>query len=111
MPEINKITGIVAGQFGDAIQLVVVDEDGQPVDISGYNSTKTTALRSPHTLKTNSYATTFVTDGTNGQVQFTPATGEIDREGKWEGQIKLTSASATALTVVFQVIVEKKIVP
>jgi len=110
MAEINKVKGIVVGQYGNAVQLQVVDNDGQAVDISAYSSTKTLVLREPFTNKTLSYTATFVTDGTNGQFQFTPAAAtEIDRPGKWEGQLKLTSASAVAMTVVFEVEVIKKI--
>lgn len=111
MPEINKITGITEGQFGDTIQLQVVDKNGQPVDISAYTGTKTVTLRDPFTLKSLSYTATFVTDGTDGQFQFTPAAAtEINRAGKWEGQLKLlVGSSAAAYTVVFEVTVGKKI--
>lgn len=111
MPELNKVTGITVGQFGDTIQLVVVDVNGQPVDISAYTGTKTVALRDTFTLKTVTYTATFVTDGTDGQFQFTPAAAtEIDRAGKWEGQLKLLIGSTVAAyTVVFEVTVGKKI--
>lgn len=111
MPEINKIKGITVGQFGDTIQLQVVDKNGQAVDISAYTGTKTVTLRDTFTLKTLSYTATFVTDGTDGEFQFTPtAATEIDRAGKWEGQLKLLiGSSAAAYTVVFEVDVERKI--
>ena len=36
MSSINKITGIVAGQYGTAITLEVVDDEGIVVDLSSF---------------------------------------------------------------------------
>lgn len=111
MAQLNKIEGIVTGQYGEAIQLQVVDDDGNAVDISSYTTSKVVTLRDPFTLKTLSLAATFVTTGTDGKIQFTPAAGNIDRPGTWEGQVKLEAASAVALTRIFDVEVEKRISP
>lgn len=110
MAEINKVKGIVVGQFGEALQFTIVDSAGNAVDISAYNSTKQAFLRSPFTLKPLTYTATFVTDGTNGQLQFTPATGDIDRPGTWQLQFKLPSASATRYTQIADVEVEKVLI-
>lgn len=107
MAEINRIRGVVVGQYGEALQFTIVDKDGNAVDISAYNQTKTATLRDQFTLKTLSYTATFVTDGTNGQIQFTPASGDIDRPGDWELQFTLTSITAKRLTAVAVVGVEK----
>lgn len=109
MAEIGKIKGIVAGQYGDAIILTVVDKDGTAVDISSYTTSITVTLRDIFTLKTVNSTGSFVSDGTDGRVQFTPAAGELDRAGTWEGQIKLEKASAVAMTKVFSIEIERKL--
>ena len=108
MAQINRIKGIVVGQYGEALQFTIVDKDGNAVDISSYSSTKQAFLRDPFTLKPLTYTATFVSDGTNGQIQFTPTLStDIDRPGTWELQFKLSSASATRYTQIANVEVEK----
>ncbi len=107
--EINKVTGIVVGQYGEAIVLQVVDDDGNAIDISAYTTSKICTLRDPFTNKSFDATATFVTDGTNGQFQFTPTAGQFDRSGTWEGQLKLESASALKFSVTFEVEVGKRI--
>lgn len=109
MAEIGKIKGLVVGQYGEAIILTVVDKNGTAVDVSAYTTSITVTLRDPYTLKTVSSTGSFVTSGTDGKIQFTPASGEIDRAGTWEGQIKLEKASAIALTSIFDVEIERKL--
>lgn len=111
MAEINKIEGITVGQYGDAITLTVVDKNGTAVDVSAYTTSLLVTLRDPHTLKSVACTGSFVTDGTDGKIQFTPAAGDIDRPGKWEGQIKLEKASAIAITRIFTLEVERKLSP
>lgn len=109
MTEMNKIKGLVVGQYGEGVSLTVVDKNGNAIDISAYTSGITVYLRDPQSLKTLTYTGSFVTDGTDGKVLFTPASGDIDRAGRWEGQIKLDKTSASALTRVFDVEVDKKL--
>ena len=107
MAEVNNIVGIVVGQGGEALQFTIKDSDGNAVDISAYSGTKTAYLRSPEALLTKTYTATFVNSGTDGQIQFTPSTGDIDRPGTWELQFKLTAASVVRYTEVAKVNVEK----
>lgn len=109
MAEINKITGIVVGQFGEAISLTVVNKLGTAVDISSYTTSISVTIRDPLTLTSRTYSGSFVTDGTDGKIQFTPSAGDIDRPGVWEGQIKLEKASAIAITRVFTIEVDKRL--
>lgn len=109
MAEINKITGVVVGQYGDAISLTVVDKNGAAVDISVYTTSIQVTLRDPYTLKSVTSIASFTTDGTNGQIQFTPAAGDLDRPGLWEGQIRFERASAMAFTKVFTLDIEKRL--
>lgn len=107
MVELNKIKGLVVGQYGESVSLTVVDKNGSVVDISTYTSGITVSLRDPKSLKTVAFTGTFVTDGTDGKVRFTPASGDLDRPGTWEGQITLTKASTVARTRVFSVEIDK----
>ena len=109
MAELNKVRGIVVSQYGEALSLTVVDKNGQAIDISSYTTAITVVVRDPQTLKTLSYSASFVTDGTNGKIQFVPATGDLDRAGLWEGQIVLEKASAIAPTRVFTIEIDKLI--
>lgn len=107
MAELNKIKGLVVGQYGESVSLTVVDKNGNAVDISTYTSGIAVVLRDPKSLKTITFSGSFVTDGTDGKVRFTPTSGDLDRPGTWEGQISLTKAGTVARTRVFDVEVEK----
>jgi hypothetical protein len=92
MATVNLLTDVYVGEFGDAIVLTLIDDAGVAVNVSAYTSTKTLRARTPDAQKTVSWTVTFVTDGSNGQVQFTPAAAtEIDRPGDWECQVELTA--------------------
>lgn len=106
---INKITGVTVGQYGEVIILTVVDKNGTAVDVSAYTTSLNVTIRDPYTLNVKSYSASFVATGSNGQIQFTPAAGDIDRAGTWEGQIKLEKASALAMTKVFDIVIERKL--
>jgi hypothetical protein len=108
MAEMNKIKGLVVGQYGEAISLTVVDRNGNPVDVSTYTGIQV-ILRDPFSIKTLTYTGTFVLDGTDGKIRFTPAEGDIDRDGDWEGQIVFTKSSVNTPTRVFTVSVEKRL--
>ena len=107
----NYIDKIFVGQFGEAITITIVDSDGVAVDISGYDGTKQVIVRSPDAQKTVTWTASFGTDGTNGVITVTPATGEIDRKGIWKGQCKFQNAGATlvAYSKIFDMVVEKSL--
>lgn len=111
MAELNRITGIVQGQYGENINLTIVDDDGTAIDISAYTTSKTVTIFNPYTLTVKTYAATFNSTGTDGKLYFTPAAGDIDSAGTWKGQVKLEKASAVALSVLFDMEVEDRIVP
>lgn len=107
MAELNKITGIVVGQYGNVITLTVVDANGNALDISSYTG-MTVYARAPFDLKTLSWTASFVTDGSDGKIQFTPLVASIfDRSGSWTGQVKLTKTSIVAWTVPFTIEVQE----
>lgn len=105
----NKITGLVAGQYGTAIPITVVDDEGTAIDLSSYTGITVKAL-SPDARTTLSFTGALVGGGTGGQISFTPASGNtFDRDGRWEGQVQFTVGAILALTVIFEMDVERKI--
>jgi len=85
MAELNKIKGMVVGEYGVAKQLTIVDDDGVAIDISSYTTSKVVTLKAPFNMKTVTLTATFVTTGTDGKITFTPAAGEVSIPGIWEG--------------------------
>lgn len=108
MAELNKIRGLVVGQYGTPITITVTDSDGVAVDLSSY-SPFTVTLRDPTDSKTIQYTAEFVTSGTDGKLKFTPASGDIDIDGIWHGQIKLQKANVVEYTQTFEVTVERNL--
>ena len=109
MATLNKVTGLVVGQFGSSIVLTVVDDEGTVIDISSYTGITIKAL-SPDARTTLSFTGAFTGTGIDGQFSFTPASGNrFDRDGRWEGQVQFTAAGILVLTVIFEMDVEKKI--
>lgn len=100
--EVNKLEGLFVGDFGDAITITLVDDDNVAVDVSAYTGTITVTAISPDELKIVSWTGTFSTDGSDGIITFTPASGDIDREGDWKAQVKLTiSTTNVAKSYIF----------
>jgi hypothetical protein len=109
MTTLNRITGIVVGQYGSAIPLTIVDDDGQVVDVSSYTGI-TVRLISPDARTTLEFTGAEVGDGTDGEISFTPTSSNtFDRDGTWEGQVQFTATGILVLTVIFEMEVEKKI--
>lgn len=108
MTELNKVEGLVAGQYGEAVSLQVVDDDGQPVDLSAYTAAILRAI-SDDAQETSQFACT-ITSATGGTFTFTPdTTNNFIRPGTWEAQVQFSDTGVLALTVPFQIIVEKQI--
>ena len=109
MSSINKITGIVAGQYGTAITLEVVDDEGIVVDLSSFTGITVRSISSD-ARTTLSFTGSLVGGGTGGQFSFTPASDNtFDRDGTWQGQVQFTASGVLVLTVIFEIEVEKKI--
>lgn len=109
MTMLNKVTGVVVGQYGIAIVLRALDDNGQIIDLSTYTGV-TVRIISDDAQKTLSFTGALVGGGSGGQFSFTPlVSNTFDRPGTWIGQGEFTKASTVALTVPFEVIVEKRI--
>lgn len=94
MATVNLLTDVYVGEYGDAIIITLIDDDGVPVDVSAYTSAKTLRARTPDALKSVNWTISFVNTGADGLIRFTPASGDIDRAGDWECQAELTTGTA-----------------
>lgn len=91
---IEPIRGVTVGSYGQTITLTVVDRTGTVQDLSDYDSDGITVIGvSPSGRKTVTATGSFVSDGSDGQVSFSWADGDIDVSGKWKAQIELTTAT------------------
>ena len=105
----NVITGVYKGEIKTVI-ITMVDSDGDVVDVSGYDSTKELNLRGPHDRKELTKTLTFTTDGADGKLQFTFASGDLDIAGTWEGQVELNvSGGDTVKSAIITMEVGKEI--
>ena len=100
------IRDIVVGNFGQTIVVTAKDRDGNTLDLSSYTGTKTLYARSPNGNKVVSASVSFVATGSDGQMSFAFASGDIDQDGTWLGQIKLQKTGADLKSVPFEIEVE-----
>jgi len=102
----NKVENITTFSYGQSIILTLKDPDPPhgAQDISSY-TTRTVVVRSPDQSKTVTATASFVTDGTEGKISFFFADGDIDRHGKWSGQVKLEKTSVELRSSLFEMIV------
>lgn len=103
----NQITGIVVGQYGEPILLQVLDDVGVGIDLSVYTGLSILAA-SPNERTTLTFSSTG--GDTSGNFGFTPTSGNtFDEDGTWLAQVQLTTASILAMTIPFEIIVERQI--
>lgn len=110
MTLVNKLLGVKVFEYGNTITLTMVNSSGVAVDISTYTTAKTVTLQSPDHTKIVTCTGSFSgNNGTDGVITFSPASGDIDREGDWTGQVELESGSARAMSDVFTISVERRL--
>lgn len=80
------------GDFGTVITVTII-EDGAAVDISAATAHKFILTR-PDGSYINPVAV-FKTDGTDGKLQYTLVSGDLNQAGKYSLQAKVTFASGT----------------
>lgn len=94
------------GDVGLPLVLVVVDKEGQPVDISPATNLK--VILRPPDGRSKVFDATFKTNGEDGKVQYVTASADdLDVPGEWEMQAKLTLGSFSGYTAVGLVPVRK----
>jgi len=67
--------------YGDIFELTVKDSGGSVLDLSGATTQELRFRCSNVSLEKTS---SFTTDGTDGKVRYTTATGDLSRAGSWE---------------------------
>lgn len=78
--------------FGTVIEFTLTDANGDAVNISDM-TTKSLKLKSPSGVVTTK-TMSFVTGGTDGKLQYTTLTGEINAAGDWQLQVLLAKTGA-----------------
>lgn len=89
-----SLANIISGDYGQVIQLTVLDTDtGAAGDVSGYTTSQSMVFKDPDGNEETKVAA-FVTDGSDGLVDYTLVDGDIDERGNWNVRVILTSAVA-----------------
>lgn len=69
---------------GTVFTVTILDQDDEVVDVSLYTP-KQLIFTKPSGTKVTQTAS-FTTDGTDGKIQYTSASGDLDEEGLWSLQ-------------------------
>lgn len=92
-----SLKGIVAGDYGQAIELTFVDVDTEAaVNIGSYTTTTQMLFTSPAGVETAKTAT-FKTDGSDGIITYTVESGFLTA-GFWKVRGRVTSGTAVLTT-------------
>lgn len=104
---INNIEGLVEGQYGVAVPITVVDDDGTGIDLTAYTTISVRAL-SPDARTTVSFSSSG--GDTAGAFSISPSSSNtFDRDGTWKAQAAFEATGILALSVIFNMVVERKI--
>ena len=96
-----SLDDIVAGDYGQVMELTVTDTDADAdaaADVSSYTTSQEIILTDPDGNAATETAA-FDSDGSDGLVTYTVADGDIDEAGYWKIRVVLTSAAAVLSTV------------
>lgn len=85
------ILRVTRDDYGNDITLTYTDEDGTAINISDASSV-TIAFGDYDGSTLVKKTASFVTNGTNGQVKFSFAEGDIDIAGYYDGEIQVNYA-------------------
>jgi len=102
---VAKLKGMVVGEFGKSFILTCKDLAGTVQNISSYTGTKNVSFRSPKSNKEVTVTLSFSTDGSDGKVAGSFASGDLSESGDWVGTVELR-ISTTTLTKSEQFIME-----
>lgn len=104
----NKISGMVVGEYGVAHTLQAVDDAGAALDLSAYTTVIVRSV-SPSAQTTLQFTGAFVSS-TGGTFSITPDTAiTFTEDGEWESQAQFSATNILALTIPFILEVEKQI--
>jgi len=94
-----SLENIVAGDYGQTIQLTILDVDTDAAaDVSGYTTSQQIILRDPDGNEAAKTAS-FADDGSDGVVEYTLIADDINEKGHWGARARVTSASAELTSV------------
>lgn len=89
---------IVNGDYGQTVTITFYDVDtNAAADISGYTTAQQMIFTSPSGTETTKTAA-FATDGTDGQIDYTLVSGDINAAGNWTVRGRVTTGSAQLST-------------
>jgi len=89
-----SLDAINKDDYGYTIELTMKDTDTDTAsDISAYSTSQHFVLKSPSDVETT-HSASFKTDGSDGVVEYTVSSGDIDAAGTWHIRIKAASGSA-----------------
>lgn len=95
-------------QLGDAgVQFVItlVNASNTAIDVSGAMSVNLLLAR-PNNGGLKTFTMSFVTNGKDGQVQYTTAQGDLDTLGVWQFQVKANFSNGPMHSVIDRVMVK-----
>jgi hypothetical protein len=93
---IGVIRGVAVGSYGQVITATIENLDGVAQDISAFTGTKLAIARSPDREVVVKATASFVSTGTNGQLEFEWGASDIDRPGDWLIQMVLNKTGGRA---------------
>jgi len=103
------LRGAVVGEYGKDFVVTLKNFDNEEQNVSAYTGVAF-YFRSPDGTKTIGCTGSYVTDGSDGRVQWSFSTGDpLDREGIWEGQLKLTQLGQLTRSYVFDLECDKSL--
>lgn len=102
----NEIDKIRLNDIGTIFRIRILDND-EPVDLSG-TTVKTIKFRKPDKTVVEKSAE-FYTDGTDGYIQYTAVSGDIDVSGVWHIQAYIKFADQEWHTTLDSFMVSKNI--
>lgn len=95
------LRGAVVGEYGKTYVVTLKNFDDEAQNVSAYTSLNL-YFRSPDGIKTVNSTGSFVTDGSDAQLQWSfDSDNYLDREGIWEGQAKLEQSGQLSRSYVF----------
>lgn len=86
---IGDVILLVQGDEGHSIEVVVEDDAGAAVDVSGATQVVLYFKKQGASALTATIVGAFSTDGTDGKVRFTWPAGALADDGKYEGEIEV----------------------
>lgn len=94
---------IHTNDIGTVFTLTIVDQDGVAVDLSSDPSPE---IKFKHGSQVLTKVATFTTDGTDGIIQYTTVSGDLNQSGNWtmQGHVILLSGEWHTTKVGFKVL-------